>query len=499
MTRIPLEILTHIFRLYLPSWDDQTPGSPPSARHPSRLARVCKLWRATVESDPHLWTSIHFHHTLTERGEEENKMQAVFDLHLKRSGTLPLSLTFTCYHFSESNSRLISLFVNRLRGHSRRWERISLHLPWNSFPLLFEFTHCDLSSLEHLHISSDNGQSVVHAPLLNLDSATNLKSFGYSGSNSSLINTVGLHWERLTEISFDFIMLWSQSPPCQQFTHLGDCQNVITCSLGINNNYSLHSQQTITLPRLQTLRIRRLSNHADTSLFDFLILPQLETLEIDSRLAVLDKFYTPWQDRIISNLLVRSGCALRHLLIQDVDFSNEELVRCLKLSPTLSSLCFAPYPRSQNTVDVIRKLVVSPATTMVGNQTQIQEHKQMNDETGWLLPELQKITLGISREGSLNPIMAMLRSRGDVRTRVAGVAALRHVEVLFFRKPGHQNPSRPRARLKKAECFRSQLAQWASKVDIENADDEVGGGVVTKFGILSTTIPPFLRSTRTIW
>lgn len=77
----------------------------------------------------------------------------------------------------------------------------------------------------------------------------------------------------------------------------------------------------------------------------------------------------------------------------------------------------------------------------------------------------------------------MLRSRGDAR---AMVAALRHVEVIFFRKPRNPYLHHPRAKLEKAEHFRRKLAQWASEVEIENANDETRGAVVAKFEIWST-------------
>lgn len=487
-TRLPPEVLARIFHFYLPSSDERMFASP-SAQRTSCLAQVCRPWKTIVESDPHLWTSIHFYfpsHTPSTCEEDARRMRAILDLHFKRSGTLPLSLTFRDHRsLSDSNKGLISFLANILREHSRRWKHISIHLPCNYFSLLFAFTPCDLSSLEHLHISSNNGQSVFHVPRLSLDSATNLKSFSNSGSYSPLIDTVDLQWDRLVEVSFDFVP-WNQSLLCQQFTHLGDCQNVAICSLGIDEICSLPTRQTITLFHLQILRIRRLSSQADTRLLEFLFLPRLETLEIDSRFLVgFDRPYTPWQDRIFSNLLAQSGCALRHLLIQDVDFSNEELVRCLALSPTLTSLRFIPYPRSQDIEDVIRNLDVSPATTVVGNQTQIQEHRQTDAGTDLLVPGLRKLTLGTERDGSLDSIMAMLHSRGDARTRAAGVAALRCVEVILFRKPRSPYLLRPRFKLKKMERFRRKLAQWASEVD-ENANDEISGGVVAKVGMRST-------------
>lgn len=289
MTRTPPEILTYIFRLYLPPWDEQMPASPPSTQRPSCLAQVCRLWRTIVESDHHLWTSIHFYfpsYARTRCKSDKQTIQAIFDQHFERSGKLPLSLTFTDHRiFSERRTGCIYLLVDLLGRHSRRWKRISLHLPGNYFSILFKFTQCDLSSLEHLHISNNEKDISYGSPRLHLGSATNLKSFANSGSHGRVMRATDLHWGRLAEVSFDFEPC-NMSSAYQEFTHLGDCQNIIVCSLGIGHSFDYPYFQTITLPRLQTLRIRRMSDRAETHFLDSLILPQLETREIDSKFFV---------------------------------------------------------------------------------------------------------------------------------------------------------------------------------------------------------------------
>ncbi|KAH0839382.1 hypothetical protein J3R83DRAFT_80 [Lanmaoa asiatica] len=112
--------------------------------------------------------------------------------------------------------------------------------------------------------------------------------------------------------------------------------------LRVGNSVTSHSRPlqngdpTITLSCLQTLRVRRLSpySHAHTTI-DPLILPQLQTLEIDA--SVLVGWNQHWHDHNFSELLPRSRRTLHHLSIRDVDFPNHELVRCLGLSPELTS------------------------------------------------------------------------------------------------------------------------------------------------------------------
>ena len=472
VTCLPPEILAYIFELFVSRFGELT-----HAQGPVCLAQVCKLWRAVAESDPHLWTSIHFYVPESQSREEDvPRVKPVFDLHLKRSGALPISLTFTDHRiYHPATEDLISLLVDRLGMHARRWKRISLQLSCGYFPHLFTFTSCDLSSLEHIYISGD--VVITHRTTelpLNLESATNLKSFTYSGPRPPLSDSIHLHWESLAEVSFEF------APHCgrsftlsRQFWHLAQCQNISICSLGIDRPWGLNAGQTITLPCLQTLRVRRLSPGAHArGAIDLLILPQLQTLEIDASTIVIVNEH--WHDRNFSDLLTRSGCTLLHLSIQDVDFPNDELVRCLAVSPALRTLRFIPCPRSQNISDVIRKMDVSHTPT--GGQTQTRGHRQRSvSHSGPLVPQLREITLASSVEGYLDLMTAMFRSRVGARPRAAGVAALRRVQVVFFDLWHDTDVDRvriPGARLGRIVSFREDLARWVSENRNENGQED---------------------------
>ena len=269
---------------------------------------------------------------------------------------------------------------------------------------------------------------------------------------------------------------------------LAQCRNITTCSLGIDRPFwsDLNDDQTITLPCLQTLRVRRLSprSHA-RSVLDVLVLPRLQTLEIDATFPLgWDDWCGPWHDSNFSNLLARSGCALRHLSIQDVDFPNDELVRCLALSHTLTSLRFIPYPRSQDIADVIRALDTShPAPvaavegqcrTSIGTRVWVQtdggEQKRVASD-GPLVPGLREIALASSIADYLSLMLEMCRSRGGGRVRSAEVSALRRVEAVFFNLP-HVTANSPEDRLAKVTNLQREMAQWAS--EIQNGGNESG-------------------------
>ena len=460
VTRLPPEILAHVLELCIDRRDESMPVCF-HAQRPSCFAQVCKLWKAVVESDPHLWTFIdlHFAHRSREDCEEDvSRAKFVIDLYLARSGALPISLTFIDHRLYHDATRdLISLLVDRLQTHSRRWKRILLDLPSDYFPQLCAFTPCDLSSLEHLYISGDVLGGHLAAPYLDLESAVNLKSFSYTGPGDSLDDTIDFQWERLAEVSFDFVPHDGIiSTLARRFRYLARCQSLTTCSLGIEGAFSSGSDanQTIILPCLQTLRVRRLSpqSHACT-VIDVLVLPQLQTLEIDAVVYEDREDWTPvWLNRNFSNLLTRSGCSLHHLSIQDVDFPNKELLRCLALSCTLKSFCFIPCPRSKDISDVIRKLDVFKTRT----STRPRRHGDDGQRKGPLVPALREITLGTSEEEYLDAMLAMLRSRSGSRARAARVAALRHVEVVFFDIPSDDS----RNTTGRLSRFQRELVPW---------------------------------------
>ncbi|KIJ59783.1 hypothetical protein HYDPIDRAFT_43812 [Hydnomerulius pinastri MD-312] len=427
--RVPPEVLGMVFELCV-TRDSAARG----AQGPLFLAHVCRNWREIAHSYPVLWTSLNFYFSdaCGNREKDVTKVRPALDLWLKRSATLPISLTFTDHRiYHGATEDLIYLLVDRLRNNSRRWKSLSLQLSCGYFPLLFTFTPCDLASLEHLSINGDVlGQRIVTTLNLNLTSATKLKSLAYSGPGRSVDDRIHIDWDRLTYVSFEFSPHDGTSfTLSRQFRQLAQCQNVTTCSLGIGLpfRFAFGGQQTITLPCLETLRVRRLlpRSHASSAI-DYLILPQLQTLEIDA--AIFVSWNMKWHDRQFCNLLTRSACSLENLYIKDVDFPNEELLRCLANSHKLKSLSFIPCPLSQNILDIIEKLDISrPA----GGLPMASPY----------LPQLQTLRLACTRVACFDGMLKMLTSRSGARASVAGVTNLECFELVFYKLWHETNPS----------------------------------------------------------
>ncbi|KIK95418.1 hypothetical protein PAXRUDRAFT_827049 [Paxillus rubicundulus Ve08.2h10] len=458
--RLPSEILTLIFDLCVVRGSDPLPVS---AQGPLYLARVCRTWRDNAHSYPFLWTYINFYFSeaCDDRVKDISRVGPAIDMWLERSSTLPISLTFTDLRIHDlATDDLVHLLVDRLRNNSRRWKSLSLQLSCRYSPLLFHFTPCDLTSLEHLSITGyilEQRIVNVTTPHLDLTSATNLKSLAYSGPGQSPGGgTIDVDWDRLSEVSFEFNPHAGASfTVSRQLKQLSQCHNITTCSLGVSLpvRFGSSDQQRITLSCLRTLCVRRLAprSHA-CSVINPLVLPQLQTLTIDA--AVLVGWNVRWHDRNFSNLLARSSCSLESLHIKDVYFPNEELFRCLAHSRELKSLCFLPCPRSQDILDIIETLDVSRSVS--GGPV-----------VSHLLPRLQELKLACTRDSCLEGIMGMLLSRVGARAHAAGVDALRRFELVFF-DLWHESLDARSVRLARLDSFRESSRQCAA--DNENLE-----------------------------
>ncbi|KAF9236986.1 hypothetical protein BU15DRAFT_49369 [Melanogaster broomeanus] len=449
--RIPPEILAHIFDLCVIRGNDPLPIS---TQAPLSLARVCGTWREIAHSNPRLWTylNISFSEACVSRAIDLSKASQTFDLWLRMSSTLPISFTFIdrrIYH--SATEGLIRLLVDRLRQNSRRWKSISIQLSGAYFLTLYTFTLCDLASLEHLSIHGDVLRVWMQWTALNLTDAPNLKSLAYSAPGDRINDTINVPWDRLTEVSFEFTPSWPINfQVSRHLPQLAQCQNITTCSLGIGER--VHSgagdPQSITLLCLRTLRVRRLSPRSHIrSAIDPLILPRLQTLEIDAAFLLGRK--TRWHDRQFSNLLARSSCSLENLTIRDVYFPDEELFRCLAHSRELRLLCFMPCPRTYDILGITKKLDVSRSAGA-------------DAVVGRVGARLRELKLACTSESCFEGITKMLLSRVGASARVAGVDALQRFELVFFDLSTETDLSVRSARWARLDMFRDSLGQIAA-------------------------------------
>ncbi|KIJ59782.1 hypothetical protein HYDPIDRAFT_118134 [Hydnomerulius pinastri MD-312] len=423
--RMPPEILGIIFENCLPV--DEFSRAVLS-QSPLLLGRVCSHWRQVCLSTPRLWTSLSFHFLETDldRTQDEKRVTRALDTWLQRSSPVPLSISFTDHRiFQKETEVLIIWLLLQIRDNCALWKDIYLQFSSDYFIQLSALSPCEFTSLESLSVHADHmgWRRGLISLSLDLTLADRLKSLSYTGPDRVVREELLADWTRLTEMSFQYDLHEAGGESSTLSRHFGTlrlCQNLTVFSVGIGHPFHFYPDDFIVLPCLHTLKIRRLSrrSHART-IVDALILPQLETLDIDSAILVgWDGWNMRWHGRQFSDMLRRSACKLKGLHIRDVDFPNEELMRCLANAPTLTSFSFLPCPRSQPIGDLVDYLYNGP--------------KDAPNAPARHFADLQKIRLGCAHEAYFTPLAGMVESRSGAGAARAGVTRLLDFELVFY-------------------------------------------------------------------
>ncbi|KAJ6547018.1 hypothetical protein B0H19DRAFT_249671 [Mycena capillaripes] len=174
------------------------------------------------------------------------------------------------------------------------------------------------------------------ANLLFLQQAPRLHSLSLTHEGN--VNLPPFPWAQLTALSLfptqEFFGLDTE----MTLRILSQCLNLRTCTLHFPPSTQAKSmpQQAFTLPHLSILSVRAThfptTNSALTDIFDNLLLPGLETLEIEDRNGDLIIFPA------LLRLLTRSPCHLQKLKLRDITGSADNLIGLLALQ-SMNGLC----------------------------------------------------------------------------------------------------------------------------------------------------------------
>ena len=345
-----------------------------------------------------------------------------------------------------------------------------------------------------------------------LTQANQLTSLAYTGPDHVTREDILVDWTRLTSVAFSYDLYEAGGESTtlpRHFSTLAQCRNLTELSIGLNTTLGHHLHQldvmaqgqtaipTIELPRLHTLRIRRLSQSAHAcALVDALRLPQLSTLHIDSAvLASWDSAYSPlphpnlqstpllmpvqtrwWHAHHFSALLDRSGCHLHTLHIRDVDISPLELARLLtspSTSPTLSTFTFEPCPRAYPISDVLAHLVSLPSSASNPSPSLSSSPSpsaaSIPGPRPPSFPYLTHLRLGCAHESHLYPIADLIESRTGDRATQAGVRPLAVFELIFHDFVYSHGRGRQPSRKLCFDMFRERVLRCAREggVDVD--------------------------------
>ncbi|KAJ7507102.1 hypothetical protein B0H11DRAFT_1849618 [Mycena galericulata] len=297
---LPNEIVSEIFIHFLPPY----PKCPPiiGLRSPLLLTLICRKWREIAFSTPALWRAVGLSFKLRKKERFEQQLR-LLEQSLGRSGSSPLSIKLQYRASDGSPSSDLDPLLQTIMSHS---------------------SHC-----EHLYIPVEFLPSLKSpAPLLrslrlggtfNVD--LQLPSLVPTFFSGPLLHEVTLRYYTPT---FYPVLPWSQLTVL--FVHwisTGDCANVlkqainlIYCQLCIFDVEANFNSSDITLPQLETLRLR-MSFGSETTFLDALTLPALRNLQLQ------EHFILPNPVSTLVSLVTRSRCTLQELSIPGSSVSSE--------------------------------------------------------------------------------------------------------------------------------------------------------------------------------
>ncbi|KAG2130799.1 uncharacterized protein EDB93DRAFT_74391 [Suillus bovinus] len=290
--RLPAELLSEIFHHCLPEAEQKIERSACwlGLEAPMLFTGICRRWKEVATSTPSLWCRLHIEVT----DISWQRVSSCYDLQLKWSRGLPLSLAVQCYkdHHSTTLRRLLHPYMHQIS---------SLYIFFFFRADKPQLLLTDLPALEELTIYFNDHvmlDSVLQFPSTMRRFTAILPSYQR--------NNLGLMWAHLTDLAVGEVF-----HPAKIIEMLQLCPNL--SSLAIRSAFQNERPilEPITHTSIQSLRIDYIGYY-DRSLCSFfraLSLPNLRFLEVrlDCHDGIKDIH------RALKALLKRSGCALERL------------------------------------------------------------------------------------------------------------------------------------------------------------------------------------------
>ncbi|KAF8961064.1 hypothetical protein BDZ97DRAFT_2077059 [Flammula alnicola] len=326
--RLPSEIASYIFTLYVESVNDRLLSEEPydkaDSSPPLLLAAVCKTWREIALTTPQLWASANiFLRNSDLRGSQAELVKQWLD----RSGQLPLSISLTTdvpdRHRVQEESFLPLFDV--VRQYAHRWRSLTLYsdMRFNHY-IIGDLMQAPM--LETIRLFRDYYSSSVVT--FHLPETPSLRHFTI---NNISVSDVVLQWDTLTFFEGDLIRV------DEMLMILCSAKRLVTGRFHRVDNPPedfLESAAWVTHTSLKHLHIGsrkgRFNPHL-SKLINLLNLPSLESFVFDTSLAP----YFP-KDTLIS-LFTRSQSPLVSLDIR-VPARDQDLIDLLEKLPSITDL-----------------------------------------------------------------------------------------------------------------------------------------------------------------
>ncbi|KAF9077338.1 hypothetical protein BDP27DRAFT_1312224 [Rhodocollybia butyracea] len=353
--RMPSEILNLIFTLF---------ACDPDTRNNFRdndgitlpgytLMAVCSRWRNISLSCTALWRKLWLNAFLMSNNNEQGlndlaRLAAPLKWCLDHAGeTEPLEICFVANMDVQNTPIPDPEFMRILLAQSARWGRLDLGLinltNLESFPSLAALKNCALTSLKSLNLCIPNEGS---EGLTRFDIFRNAPQL--TQLTLSILPTVErkemFPWGQIKTLELAFI-----DPNYELFSALAFCTHLESLSYVFSDDYNESYSFEIPPQTSETVRSLSLSfgrGHCVPETFTLLMnaacFPALQEMSISYE-ELLDRDILWPQDKFIS-FLVRSGCSLTTLEIENIAISNDSLVSLLVNTPELRRFNFYEKP-----------------------------------------------------------------------------------------------------------------------------------------------------------
>jgi hypothetical protein len=321
--RLPPEISSEIFMACIESaWRSRRLLGFPSTFTPLAFGTICSAWRGLAWSMPWIWSRVSV--TLDRSSPTFHELLEEW---LVRSGQHPLSVHLDGgydtsgepwpEYFSPGSHVMKTMEI--IMCHSERWHDFSSDMPLKGLHAL--------AGIEY------------RLPLL-----TSVKATGADHTEDGELIQIFRFAPRLQTVGLDCLYLDQITLPLHQLTTLkaffrdSSCLVSLRCARGLvkcslKGSYFWPEEISPLVAHLSQLTSLKATSHMSclSHLLDGLALPSIRTLKLST-------VSTTFPHRNFISLINRSTCFLTRLRLTEVSISDNDLLECLRVVPSLNNL-----------------------------------------------------------------------------------------------------------------------------------------------------------------
>ena len=357
ITRLPYEVLAHVFVEALPSIHTAADVKRPSNRRvPVSASHICREWRAIALATPQLWTHIYLNVDKCKTGEQLRSRAIALNIYLERSSRCPLfiklSYRIPTYNMVPYKERIttISSVIRSIVDAQFRWRMVKINFPFRTWLLGYQgmdriIDKCPIVEDMIFHLNGSSEEGMKSLPFkINIFEFSQLRSLRFGDWSCVLVDSTFTTFAKLTKFhlgstsyhSIDTIFaIFAGAPfleevylqqPYSEFTNLEGAIIRLPCL----KVFHLGGEVELTGIRpIGRARAGKLEN-----ILARLALPALQDLEVKS------DFDSNFGESIVAicDMVRRSSCQIVKFRLGCRFVSGPSIIRCLDIMPFVEEL-----------------------------------------------------------------------------------------------------------------------------------------------------------------